>query len=168
MAHLLVEQLRFTRREFARCFAGVSADEGCIRVEQMNCLSWILGHLAEQEQRFWVVRAQGKDVVADLQSRVGPGQPASTPPLDEMWDAWHAIMAVADEYLETVTPAVLQTILPGEGGNPSPENVGTKLLKNIYHYWLHIGQAVLIRKLLGHPDLPQFVGEMSNAMYRPE
>jgi hypothetical protein len=125
----------------------------------------MIGHLADQEQRFWVLRAQGKELVSGLQEVVGPRR---TPPLDEMWQVWHAITAAADEYLDTVTPAVLQTYFQREDGKPASENIGTNLLRNIYHYWIHIGQAVLIRKLLGHPEVPQFVGEMSNVMYRPE
>jgi hypothetical protein len=168
MAHLLVMQLRFVRSEFVRCLEGVSASEACTRVEQMNCLSWMIGHLAEQEHRFWVLRAQGKELISGLQEVVGSRRPASTPPLDEMWEAWHAITSAADDYLDTMTPDVLQTYLQREDGKPSYENVGTKLLRNIYHYWIHIGQAVLIRKLLGHTEIPQFVGEMSSVMYRPE
>ena len=42
------------------------------------------------------------------------------------------------------------------------------LLRNIYHYWFHMGEAHAIRQLLGHPDLPQFVGDMSEAVYWPE
>jgi hypothetical protein len=37
-----------------------------------------------------------------------------------------------------------------------------------YHHWYHTGEAHAIRQLLGHPDLPQFVGDMSEALYRPE
>ena len=42
------------------------------------------------------------------------------------------------------------------------------LQRNFYHYWFHIGEAHAIRQMLGHPDLPQFVGDMSTAIYRPE
>ncbi len=168
MAHLLVMQLRFARSEFVRCFENVSADEACTHIEQMNCLSWMIGHLAEQEQRFWVLRVQGKEVVSGLHEIVGPRRPTSTPPPDEMWEAWHTITSAADDYLDTVTPDVLQTYLQREDGKAPYENVGTKLLRNIYHYWIHIGQAVLIRKLLGHVTLPQCVGDMSDVMYRPE
>jgi len=37
-----------------------------------------------------------------------------------------------------------------------------------YHYWFHLGGAHAIRQLLGHPDLPQFVGDMAEALYSPE
>jgi hypothetical protein len=34
------------------------------------------------------------------------------------------------------------------------------LLRNIYHYWYHTGEAHAIRDMLGHKNLPEFVGEM--------
>jgi hypothetical protein len=37
-----------------------------------------------------------------------------------------------------------------------------------YHYWFHTGEAHAIRQMLGHRDLPQFVGDMAAAVYRPE
>jgi hypothetical protein len=37
-----------------------------------------------------------------------------------------------------------------------------------YHYWFHMGEGHAIRQMLGHGELPQFVGNMSAALYRPE
>jgi hypothetical protein len=53
-------------------------------------------------------------------------------------------------------------------GKPRFENIGTMLLRNIYHYWFHTGEVVAIRQLLGHKDLPEFVGDMSKAIYNPD
>ena len=102
-----------------------------------------------------------------LQQQVGYGQPASTPSLEAMWNVWQEITGAADEYLDTLTSQLLQTHLK-QSGRPVSENVGTMLLRNIYHYWFHIGEAHAIRQQLGHMDLPQFVGDMSAAIYRPE
>jgi hypothetical protein len=41
-------------------------------------------------------------------------------------------------------------------------------LRNMYHYWFHMGEAHAIRQMLGHSHLPQFVGDMSEALYQPE
>ena len=133
----------------------------------MNCISWIVGHLADQENHFWVLWAQGQQGAPDLHERVGYGQPPSTPPLDEMWDVWRTITNTADRYLDALTPELLQTHLEWKG-KPLPENIGTMLMRNVYHYWYHLGEAHAIRQLLGHPDLPQFVGDMSEALYFPE
>ncbi|WP_119069069.1 DinB family protein [Aggregatilinea lenta] len=168
MAHPLVMQLRFTRSEFARCMEGVSAEDAVKRLGPMNCLSWMVGHLASQEQAYWVLMAQDKTVVRDLHKLVGSGKPASTPPLDEMWDAWRTITAAADEFLDTVTTAHLSERLFWMG-EPRTETIGTMLLRNIYHYWFHTGESHAIRQQLGHTDLPEFVGSFPPEMvYHPE
>ena len=35
------------------------------------------------------------------------------------------------------------------------------LLRNVYHYWFHTGEAHAVRQSLGHQGLPEFVGDMS-------
>jgi hypothetical protein len=167
MAHFLVDQLRFARSEFVRCLEGVSAEDACRRLDPMNCISWIVGHLANQEHRYWVILGQGQDLAPGLNDLVGYGKPASTPPLNEMWDVWHTVTVAADRYLDTLTQGLLQTHFERQG-KPVPESVGTMLLRNLYHYWYHLGEGHAIRQMLGHPDLPQFVGNMSQAAYRWE
>lgn len=164
MPQLLVAQLRFARSELQRCLAGVSEDDATRRLGPLNCLSWIVGHLANQEHNYWLRRAQGRNIVPDLNALVGFGQPASTPPLAAMWQTWYAVTAAADEYLDQLDEPALHTFLEYEGQRAA-ENVGTMLLRNIYHYWFHIGEAHAIRQSLGHRDLPEFVGPMSAARY---
>jgi len=165
--HPLVNQLHFTRSELLRCLQGVSDADARRRIEPMNCLSWIVGHLADQENRYWVMVAQGQRLFPELNELVGYRKPASTPPFDEMWQVWHAITAAADHCLVTLTPELMQTHFEWKG-KPMQENIGTMLLRNIHHYWFHIGEAYAIRQMLGHKDLPEFVGDMSSAGYRPE
>jgi uncharacterized damage-inducible protein DinB len=165
--HLLVTQLRFARSEFVRGLAGVSAEDGVRRLQPMNCISWMVGHLANQEHRYWVMLARQKNLAPGLNDLVGYGKPASTPVLEEMWAVWRKVTAAADEYLETLTPALLQEYLQRDG-KPVDESVGTLLMRNIYHYWYHTGEAAAVRQLLGHKDLPDFVGEINVAPYRPE
>src|SRR5512143_2267643 len=102
--HLLVAQLCFARSEFARGLEGVTDEEARRRFLPMNCISWMVGHLANQEHRYWVILAQQQDIVPGLVDQVGYGKPASTPPLDEMWAAWRKVTAAADEFLDTLTP----------------------------------------------------------------
>src|SRR5262245_23403080 len=103
MIHPQVAQLRFARSEWRRALAGVSADDAARRLGPMNCMSWIVGHLAWQEHRYWLFRAQGKIVAPQLDALVGYGAPASTPPLDEMWAAWHTVTGAADPFLDSLT-----------------------------------------------------------------
>jgi uncharacterized damage-inducible protein DinB len=165
--HLLVTQLRFSRSEFVRCLEGVSEKDAVHRLMPMNCLSWMVGHLANQEHRYWVIFAQQKNVAPDLYDLVGYGKPASSPPLGEMWAVWRKVTAAADEYLDTLTSEIMQGFLLRDG-EPVDENTGTLLMRNIYHYWYHTGEASAVRQMLGHTHLPEFVGNINTAAYRPE
>jgi len=165
--HLLVDQLRFARASFVECLEKVSEEDALKRIDSMNCLSWTIGHLANQENRYWVQAGQGITLYPDLNDLVGYQKPASTPPLEAMWTAWRAITAQADEYLDTLTPAILGTHFVYEGKD-YPENIGTMLLRNIYHYWVHTGEARTMREIMGHTDLPVYVGDLSQAPYRRE
>lgn len=161
MPHALVTQLRFTRGEWVRGLEGVSAEDAGRRVAGANSISWIIGHLAWQEQAYWLQRAQGKTLVPAVE-RCGYGQPGITPPLDEMWTAWRTVTAAADAYLDGLTEDALLTRWERE---PTTESIGTKLLRMIYHYWFHLGEAQGIRQALGHTGLPDFVGDISKAPY---
>src|SRR6266540_6781235 len=103
MVHPLVEQLRFARSEFQRGLEGITDEEARQRVLPMNCVSWNVGHLAWQEQRYWLYRAQGQMLLPDINEQFAYGSPASTPSLDETWGAWRKITEAADRWLDSVT-----------------------------------------------------------------
>jgi len=168
MTHPLVDQLRFVRSEFKRALEGITDAEARQRFLPMNCISWNVGHLAWQEQRYWLWRAQNQILLPDINQQFAYGAPASTPSLDEMWQAWHTITQTADPWLETVTTEKLDSpvIFNGE---PIGTNWGSLLLRVIYHYWYHTGENIVIRQNLGHTHLPDFVGDIdTEAPYRPE
>ena len=160
----IVTQLRFARTEFLRCLDGVPPDDAIRRLPPMNSISWIVGHLASQEQFLWVEVAQGELVAPGLHTRVGFGSPASAPDWDEMWALWQAITQAADPFLDSLTPELLDT-RPVWQERTLDETYGSLLLRNIYHYWFHTGEAHAIRQMLGHADLPQFVGDVSSVRY---
>jgi hypothetical protein len=168
MAHLTVDLLRFARSELVRSLDGVTDEEGIRRFGSMNSISWMAGHLADQEQRYWLERRGEPLVVPGLNDLVGYGKPASTPLLSEMWEAWRGITATADPYLDALTIADLQEF-PLVNGKPIDESVGTMILRVNDHYWFHIGEAQAVRQMLGHTGLPDFVGDIGEkAPYRPE
>lgn len=167
MSHPLVDQLRFTRSEFVRALEGLSDEDARRRLSPMNSISWMVGHLAWQENRYWLQLAQGKDSAPQLKALVGYGKPATTPPLDEMWAAWRTVTEAADVYLNTLTNDELETYYQRRGKDIS-ESIGTLLQRVIYHYWYHTGEALAIRQMLGHTNLPEFVGTFTKqAHYRP-
>ena len=164
----LVGQLRFARSEFARAIDGVGDEDARIRLLPMNAIGWIVGHLAWQEQRYFVTLAQGLTPDPGIATAYAYGAPASTPGLDEVGTAWRAITAAADPWLDALTVADLLDH-PLRDGRPIQRTIGDLLQRTIYHYWFHAGEILAVRQLLGHRDLPEFVGNLDQeAPYRPE
>ncbi|MEA2573525.1 MAG: hypothetical protein QOH93_823 [Chloroflexia bacterium] len=167
MPHPLVLQLRFTRSEFQRALKGLTEEDALRRFEPMNCISWNVGHLAWQEQRYWLHFGQGKTLLPHLNKQFAYGAPACTPSLAEAWEAWHTITEAADPWLDTLTTEKLQEVVPS-GFRPGIL-WGSLLLRVTYHYWYHIGESMAIRQMLGHAKLPDFVGNIDDkAPYRSE
>lgn len=167
MAHPLVDQLRFTRSEWLRALDGVSEEDACRRLQPMNSIGWIVGHLAWQEQRYWLTISQGQTPVPGLTDLVGYGRPATTPSLADMLAAWNAVTAAADPWLGEMTTARLSEEVALRGWRTT--TYGSLLLRVIYHYWYHIGEIMSIRQQLGHAGLPDFVGALDDeAPYRAE
>ena len=168
MTHPLVEQLRFARSELRRGLEGVTEEEAGRRILPMNCISWNVGHLAWQEQRYWLYRAQGQMLLPEINEQFAYGAPASTPALDEAWGAWWKITEAADRWLDSVTTETLQSNVVMDG-KPSEYIFGSLLQRTIYHYWYHTGENAAIRQSLGHTGLPDFVGDIDEeAPYRAE
>jgi len=133
----------------------------------MNCLSWNVGHLAWQEQRYWLFYAQGQMPFPEIDREFHYGAPASTPPLKGTLATWQAITRAADPWLDGVTSEMLmQNVI--RDGKPTTYIYGNLLQRVIYHYWYHLGENLAIRQQLGHTRLPQFVGNIDDqASYRP-
>ena len=167
MAHVLVEQLRFTRSHWQRGLADVTAGEALQRHGRINSISWMIGHLASHEQYLWFLEGQQQPGPAPQVHACGYGQPASAPPLDEMWDAWQRITRESDPWLDSLTAAQMEAYLPGD--REQVENIGSSLLHVIYHYWYHLGEVMAARQLLAgdsqHP-LPEFPGPLVGAPWR--
>ncbi|HEY2980838.1 MAG TPA: DinB family protein [Anaerolineales bacterium] len=168
MTHPLVDQFRFTRLEWLRGLEGVSEEDGAQHFGPMNCIGWTVGHLAWHEQRTWLERPQGKIPYPELNKVFAYGAPMSTPAFKEMLDTWHAVTKQADPFLDALTTEGLQAdlLLRGEAVGQS---VGSAMRRVSYHYWYHIGEIQAIRQMLGHANLPEYVGNIeTQAPYRPE
>jgi hypothetical protein len=168
VAHPLVEQFRFTRREWLRGLEGVTEAEATRRLAAMNCISWIVGHLAWHEHRYWLELAQGQRPYPQLNTIYAYGAPASTPALAEMLGIWRDVTARADAFLDTLTTATLQEELLRDG-KAVGQTLGSALRRITYHYWFHTGEIQGIRQMLGHTNLPEYVGNIeTEAPYVPE
>lgn len=166
MPHPLVDQLRFTRAEWLRALRGVPEGDGYRRFEPINSIGWIVGHLAWQEQRYFVARAQGRIPEPVLDDVAASGGPPSTPSLKTMLTAWKRVTREADRWLDDLDTKALMQALPPPG---FARTAGDAIRRTTYHYWFHIGEILAIRQLLGHPRRPEYVGNIEQrAPYRPE
>ena len=168
MPHPLVDQLDFTRSEWLRGLEGISDEDGARHLGPMNCVSWTVGHLAWQEQRYFLERAQGKLAFAELNTTYAYGAPMSTPILSDTLRTWREVIQTSRAYLDSLTTESLQQDLPLEGKLVG-QSIGSAMRRMTYHYWYHIGEIQAIRQMLGHTGLPEYVGDIESlAPYRPE
>jgi hypothetical protein len=168
MTHPLIDQYRFTRSEWLRGLAGISEEDAARHFGPMNCISWTVGHLSWHEHRYWLERAQGKLLFPKLNETYASGAPMSTPSLKEMLNIWQTVTKAADPFLDSLTSESLQIDLLREGKSVG-QSIGSALRRITYHYWYHIGEIQAIRQMLGHQNLPEYVGGIeTEAPYRPE
>ena len=106
--HPLIRQLKFTRDEFKRALKGLSEEDASKRLLPMNCISWNVGHLAWQEQRYFLFFGQGQMPYPEVQEAFAYGAPASTPSFREVLALWRKITKVADPWLESLTTEKLR------------------------------------------------------------
>lgn len=132
----------------------------------MNCISWLIGHMAWHEQLYWLQRAQGIILIPEVM-RYANGEPQTSPSLEQVQTSWHTIVQATEEYLDSLTSDLLETHLQANGRR-AQDNIGTYLMRMIYHYWFHLGEMQAIRQMLGHSDLPVYIGDISKQPYRKE
>jgi len=168
MTHPLVDQFRFTRSDWLRGLTGVSEEDAAQHFGPMNCISWTVGHIAWHEHRYWLEVAQDKMLFPKLNEIYSYGAPMSTPSLGEMLGLWQTVTKAADPYLDSLTTESLQIDLLRDGKSVG-QSIGSALRRVTYHYWYHTGEIQAIRQMLGHKDLPEYVGNIEmEAPYRPE
>ena len=162
--HPLVQTQQFARSEFERCLNGLIDEEARFRQtkadgSQMNCISWIICHMAHQEWLFFVRGPGGPE-----NERLAPfatGAPACVPTLTDALDIWGEAKRAADEWLSQAGDAEFERT-----ADAWFENLGTCLMRNTYHYWVHAGEVTAIRQMLGHPEI-MLVGQMRGRLEYP-
>lgn len=168
MAHPLVDQVGFTRAEWLRGLERISDKDGARHFGPMNCIAWTVGHLAWQEQRYFLQRAQGRVLFPELNVVYAYGAPMSTPALSDTLRLWSEVVQASGSYLDSLTTESLTQELRLEG-KVVGQSIGSAMRRMTYHYWYHIGEIQAIRQMLGHTSLPEYVGDIETlAPYSPE
>lgn len=168
MTHPLVEQLQFTRMEWRRGLQGISEEDGQHHFGPMNCISWTVGHIAWHEQKYWLELALDRVPYPELNTTHAYRAPMSSPSLSAMLKVWESVVHASNDFLESVSTDALQEKFQRKG-RPINLQIGSALRRLTYHYWYHIGEIQAVRQMLGHKNLPEYVGDIdSQAPYRPE
>ncbi len=157
----LVRYTIHVRRELRRAVEGMTESDLEKRVGGMNSVAWMIAHLAAQEQSYWL-ESRALPVVADL-SFLRKKDESATPNFAAMWAVWEDVIKQSDSYLLSLTETDLKHHFTTRKSFEI-ENIGSLLTRVIGHYYLHIGQITVIRKLLDY-DVPAFVGSQEGAYY---
>ena len=158
--HTLVQIYYLARKEFGRNLVGLTDEDARKRIEPMNCISWIIAHVAWQHRSLFVDWPAGRQTDSRYLP-YGYGSLPSQPPLEEAMILWKDACTDADAWLQSATTESLQGFT--EELSPEGENWGTLLVRCIFHTWCHLGEISSIRQILGHKP-PQFVN-MHNWSY---
>ena len=123
-------------------------------IGRLNAGSWIVAHLAKQQDDYWNVGVQGLDPdVWLLEQRVGFGDEPSVPDFAEAVAAFGRVRARAIPYLRARRGADIDTVVlqrPSSGGE---QTAGELLSRSIGHCFAHTGELASIASLVGAPDL---------------
>jgi hypothetical protein len=168
LAHPIVDQLRFTRSEWARALRGVTEEDANRHFGQMNSIGWIVGHLAWHEQRTLFLRLRDTVPFREINDEFYSGAPMTTPSLKAMRAAWSKLTNESEPFLDSLTTKQLMRDLP-RGGKPSGQTFADAIRRMTFHYWFHIGEILAIRQMVGGKRLPEYVGNLeAHAPYRPD
>jgi hypothetical protein len=151
--HTLVDMLYLSRREFERNLVDLQDEDARKRIEPMNCISWIIAHVACQHRAYFVDWPEGRNINPRY-APYGYGSPPSQPPLDQAMKLWRDAVDESKAWLGAATDESLKEICQNSLANG--ENWGALLVRCIFHTWCHLGEISSIRQVLGHKP-PQFV-----------
>jgi hypothetical protein len=126
---------------------------------RLNAGGWIVAHIAEQDDQYWGVHAQGHEADVWLTSmHVRYGDEASKPPYAEALDALDRTFARGTSYLEAMAPGDLGRVLRRSRIASRGEQTGQDLLVlQAPHVYALAGELAAIGSLAGgtDPDLPR-------------
>ncbi|MDQ3396670.1 MAG: DinB family protein [Deinococcota bacterium] len=162
MEQHLVRYVQHVRRELLRATDGVLADDLERSHHGVNSVAWMVGHLAAQEQAYWL-ETRGTVLYRTL-TGYRRAVPQRMDDAQTLLAQWREVTSAADVWLTGLSEDDLRRRLPLPGAVVVPENVGSLLTRVIGHYYLHIGQITVVRKMLGYP-VPSFVGSQEGAYY---
>ena len=159
---LVVRMLLDAREQVARVADAVPPPAQAGEFAELNSGGRTVAHLAQQDDRYWNVDAQGLEPDAWLaDAGVGFGDPASKPDYAEARAALDRSYARTQPYLERIDGSELDRVVrrsraPGR----SDQTVSDLAVRQMAHYFATAGELLAIASLAGADDLG-LPGEMA-------
>ena len=117
---------------------------------RLNAGSWVVAHVAQQQDAYWCTGAQGLEADTWLAGHeVGFGSEPSVPDYAEALETFGRVRARAIPYLRSLRDDDLDAVAPGAGGG---QTVGDLLVRSVGHVFAHTGELAAIASLVGAPD----------------
>ena len=113
---------------------------------------WVIGHLADQQDRTWNVGAQGLDAdpwLAEHGAVFRTGAEPSTPVFADALATFERVTARARLDLDALDASAVEA--PASG---SDEPLGVRLARHAAHLFVHAGELASLASLVGQPDAP--------------
>ena len=150
----LAEFLRCVRLTLHMKCADLDAEQMARRSVEPSTMSLLglLRHLTEMERRSFRMVMAGQDVeplFCTAAERDGDFDGAQADPVlvAQAWDAWHAEVAFAEQFVaEAVSLDVAAQDRHGIGAGNGPVSLREVLLEMIHEYARHLGHADLLRE----------------------
>lgn len=135
--------------QFDRAVAALPTPGRGGAIGRLNAGSWIVAHVALQQDEYWNVGRGGRAPDAWLAAAdVGHGAGPSNPPWDEAVAAWRRTAAPAAATLATLRAADLDPA-PGDGA----ADLSARIARATAHVFVHAAELATIGSLVGAPDL---------------
>lgn len=123
-------------------------------IGRLNAGSWIVAHVAQQQDAYWCTGAQGLEPDAWLADHeVGFGSGPSVPDYHEALAALGRVRARAIPYLRSLRDENLEAVMQPAQGSRRAQTVGDMLVRAIGHVFVHTGELATVASLVGAPDL---------------
>lgn len=123
-------------------------------IGRLNAGSWIVAHVAQQQEAYWCTGAQRLDPdewLAGLD--VGFGSEPSVPDYAESLAAFGRVRARAIPYLRSLRDVDLDSVMESSAGSGRAPTVGDLLVRSVGHLFVHTGELATIASLVGAPDM---------------
>ena len=140
--------------ELERVAAALPAPGRGRAIGRLNAGSWIVAHLAKQQDDYWNAGAQGlaPDVWL-VEQRVGFGDALLVPDFAEAVGAFGRVRAGAIPYLRSLSEKDLDTVVRRSSSSRVEQTAGELLARSVGHCFAHTGELAAIASLVGAPDL---------------